>query len=86
MADHAEDILSFEFGVKTLLRTTLEFIIENTPQYFTKSELRDLPSNLCDMLYKRLYDNNEDLYICNTPPPPTTDPLLNRAQVLHKGI
>ena len=86
MDDHAEDILSFEFGVRTLLRIALEFIVENAPNYFTKHQLNDLPNNLCDMLNKRLYDNDEELYLCNTPPPPTIHPLLNRSHVLHKGI
>ena len=86
LTDHAEDILSFEFGVRSLLRISLECIVDNTPNYFTKSQLSELPIHLYDMLYKRIYNNNDELYHYNISPPSTTDPLLNRKHVLHAGI
>ena len=84
--DHAEDILSFEFGVRSLLRLSLECVVENAPNYFTKSQLSELPAHLYYILCKRIYDNNDELYPYTISPPSTTHPLLNRIHVLHPGI
>ena len=82
--DHAEDLLSFEFGVRSLLRICIEFFVENS-HFFYDSLKNELPSNLYNMLCKRIEENNGHTYHYNTPPPPTSQPLLNRS-LLHSGI
>ena len=86
MDDHAEDMLSFEFGVRTLGRIALEFIIKNIPNHFTMSELSELPFHLYDVICQRVDENSDHLYPYTTSPPSTTNPLLNRTHVLHRGI
>ena len=84
--DHAEDTLSFVFGVKSLVGISLEYIIENTPAYFTRSNLAELPLHLHDIIYKRIDEDLETLYPYTQSPISTTNPLLNRTTVLHRGI
>ena len=84
--DHAEDILSFEFGVRSLVRISLELIIDKAPGCFTKPQLSELPAHLYDILCKRIYEDCDKLYPYTTSPPSTTNPYLDRKHLLHKGI
>ena len=86
MDDHAEDVLSFEFGVRSLLRISLELIIEKTPDYFARQQISELPAHLYDILCKRIYDDPDKLYPFTTSPSSTTNPYLDRKNILHKGI
>ena len=85
MDDHAEDMLSFEFGVKTLGRISLEFIIKNIPNYFTMTQLSELPFHLYDVICQRVDENVDQIYPYTTSPLSTTNPFLNRTK-LHRGI
>ena len=86
MDDHAEDMLSFEFGVRTLGRISLEFIIKNMPKHFTRPQLSELPFHLYDGICQRVDEDFDELYPYTTSSTSTTNPLLNRPHVLHRGI
>ena len=84
--DHAEDILSFVLGVKSLTRLSLEFIIENLNKYDNDSLRQDLPLHLCETIRKRCYQDFDVLYPLTASSISTTSPLLDRKNALHKGI
>lgn len=76
--DHAQDTLSFEFGVKALLRIALDKILELNIMY--KIQTEDLPRNLADMIRSRQGEKwNSDGFRSDSPP------LFSRA-LLHSGL
>ena len=74
------------FGVRSLVGICLEYIIENTHEYFTRSNLAELPLHLYDIIHKRIDEDFEELYPYTQSAISTTNPLLNRTSVLHRGI
>ena len=86
MDDHAEDVLVFEFGVKSLTRISLEYIIDNIDRYENGFLSNELPSNLYEIIRARVYQDFDDLYPLIASPISTTNPMLDRKNILHKGI
>ena len=84
--DHAEDVLSFEFGVKSLTRLALEVIIVNLNEFDNDSLREEVPTQLYETIHKRVYRDFDMLYPLTASSVSTTSPLLDRKNVLHKGI
>ena len=84
--DHAEDVLSFEFGVKSLNRISLEYIVNNFDRYENGCLSNELPSHLIGIIRTRAYQDFDALYPLIVSPISTTIPMLDRKNLLHKGI
>ena len=84
--DHAEDMLTFEFGARSLTRLSLEYIIENIEKFENELLSNELPSHLYKIIRNRLNQDLDTLYPLVASPLSTTNPLLDRKNVLHKGI
>lgn len=74
---HAEDVLSLQFGPRTLLREALEYILKRADLF--ESSFESLPKNLREIIDLRINGQN-----ISEGDPPKEDPFDR--EVIHAGI
>ena len=72
--------------MRSLARISLEFIIDNNDLYENEFLSKELPGHLCEIIRNRVYQDFDKLYPLTMSTVSTTTPLLDRKNVLHKGI
>ena len=72
--------------MRSLARISLEFIIDNIEKYENEFLSNELPWHLYKIIRNRVYQDFDILYPLTMSQVSTTTPLLDRKNVLHKGI
>ena len=78
---HAEEMLDFQFGPRTLLRSALEFILQHSSLFRPEEHLGALPRNLQSILRIR----TEGQHFAEEIPPKEEEDPFDR-EVIHAGI
>ena len=83
MDDHAESMLSFEFGMKSLLQLAIECCEENMSNQLWQL-IQELPKNLRDIFNSRKCFSTFTMY--ETARPLVEKPKLFAESIIHAGL
>ena len=83
MDDHAESMLSFEFGMKSLLQLSIECCEENMSNQLWQM-IQELPKNLRDTFDSRKCFSTFTMY--ETARPLVEKPKLFAESIIHAGL